>query len=431
MDENLVLKVVDLSKRYRLGVVGSKTIKEDIKHFINRIFSKNKLTEKEGEINDRSILASNSNYVWSLKDINFEVLKGDVVGIIGRNGAGKSTLLKILSRITAPTDGEIKIKGKIASLLEVGTGFHPELTGRENIYLNGSILGMSKKEINSKIDQIIDFAEIQRYIDTPVKRYSSGMYVRLAFSIAAHLEPDILILDEVLAVGDASFQKKCINKMAEISQNEGRTILFVSHIMASIQSLCNKVILLEKGSVKFIGDVNEGIAKYLEMNQDIKDHEQIEFSNQRKGNQKIIFSNFHLESVEGKKIDKILTGQDLVFVFQLKKNVDMQIDKIDIGFSIHDQYDQGIANLYSSYQNVLFSSTEDFTTVKCVLPEISFSPGNLVFRGRIEVDGEESDFYQGKLGEILIEMGDFYNTGIIGQTNWGKYLIKGQWSKQI
>ena len=429
MSNKLVLKVVNLSKRYHLGVVGGKTMKADIKRFYRKFFNSKNINLDEGEENDRTIASSSSNYVWSLRDVNFEVQKGDVVGIIGRNGAGKSTLLKILSRITAPTSGEVRVNGKIASLLEVGTGFHPELTGRENIYLNGSILGMSKAEINQKIDAIIDFAEIQRYIDTPVKRYSSGMYVRLAFSIAAHLEPDILILDEVLAVGDSSFQKKCIDKMAEISQNEGRTILFVSHMMASIQSLCNKVILLEKGSVKFIGDVDEGIAKYLEMNQDIKDHEQIEFSNQRKGNQKIIFSDFYFESKEGKKIDKILTGQDLILVFILKKNSTENINDIDLGFSIHDNYDQGLANLYSSYQNVFFTSNENYMTIKFVLPTISFSPGNIGIRGRILVSGEESDFYLHKLGEILIEMGDFYNTGVIGQSNWGKYLIKGQWLK--
>lgn len=429
MSNKSVLKVVDLSKRYHLGVVGGKTMKADVKRFYRKFFNSTENYIDEGEVNDRTISASSSNYVWSLKDVNFEIQKGDVVGIIGRNGAGKSTLLKILSRITAPTFGEVRINGKIASLLEVGTGFHPELTGRENIYLNGSILGMTKVEINQKIEAIIDFAEIQRYIDTPVKRYSSGMYVRLAFSIAAHLEPDILILDEVLAVGDASFQKKCIDKMAEISQNEGRTILFVSHIMASIQSLCNKIIVLDNGCVKFIGNVEEGIAKYLEINENFTNDIEIENSKSRIGNQKIIFSNFHVESSDGKKIDKILTGQDLVLVFQLKKNVENQIDQIDLGFSLHDQYDQGIANLYSSYQNVLFSSTESFITVKCILPEISFTPGNVIFRGRILVDGEESDSYQGKLGEIMIEMGDFYQTGIIGQSNWGKQLIKGRWSK--
>ncbi len=429
MSNKSVLKVVDLSKRYHLGVVGGKTMKADVKRFFRKFFNSKENYVDEGEVNDRTISASSSNYVWSLKDVNFEIQKGDVVGIIGRNGAGKSTLLKILSRITAPTSGEVRISGKIASLLEVGTGFHPELTGRENIYLNGSILGMTKVEINQKIDAIIDFAEIQRYIDTPVKRYSSGMYVRLAFSIAAHLEPDILILDEVLAVGDASFQKKCIDKMAEISQNEGRTILFVSHIMASIQSLCNKIIVLDKGSVKFIGNVEEGIAKYLEINENFTNEIEIENSKSRTGNQKIIFSDFYFESKEGRKIDKILTGQDLTLVFKLKKNSTDNINDIDLGFSIHDNYDQGLANLYSSYQNVFFTTNEKYMTVKFVLPTLSFSPGNIGIRGRILVSGEESDFYMHKLGEILIEMGDFYNTGVIGQSNWGKYLIKGQWLK--
>ncbi|MBC7748017.1 MAG: ATP-binding cassette domain-containing protein, partial [Methylotenera sp.] len=217
---------------------------------------------KIGETNDRSTKGQ-SDIVWSLQDINFEVNQGEAVGIIGKNGAGKSTLLKLLSRVTSPTTGEIKIKGRIASLLEVGTGFHPELSGRENIYLNGAILGMRKKEITRKLDEIIDFSGVERYIDTPVKRYSSGMYVRLAFAVAAHLESEILIVDEVLAVGDAEFQKKCLGKMGDISKGEGRTVLFVSHNMAAVKSLCSKGIVLQNGQIAFNGLVDDSIDHYL------------------------------------------------------------------------------------------------------------------------------------------------------------------------
>ncbi len=220
---------------------------------------------KIGSVNDRST-AADSEYVWALKDIDFKVEQGDVVGIIGKNGAGKSTLLKLLSRVTGPTTGTIKAKGRIGSLLEVGTGFHPEMTGRENIYMNGAILGMTKQEISSKLDEIVDFSGCERYIDTPVKRYSSGMMVRLGFAVAAHLDPEILVVDEVLAVGDAEFQKKAIGKMQDVSKGEGRTVLFVSHNMASIRQLCKRGILLDKGEVTFSGRVEEAIEKYLEIN---------------------------------------------------------------------------------------------------------------------------------------------------------------------
>ncbi len=223
---------------------------------------------KIGQANDRSV-KGDSDIVYSLRDINFEIQQGEAVGIIGKNGAGKSTLLKILSRVTSPTTGKIEIKGRIASLLEVGTGFHPELTGRENIYLNGAILGMRKKEITRKLDEIIDFSGVERYIDTPVKRYSSGMYVRLAFAVAAHLESEILIVDEVLAVGDAEFQKKCLGKMGDVSKNDGRTVLFVSHNMLAIKSLCSKGLLLHNGFLEKTGDVNKVVEQYLKQNSTI------------------------------------------------------------------------------------------------------------------------------------------------------------------
>ncbi len=257
----VVLKVENISKQYRLGQLGTGTISHDLNRWFHKVRGKEDPYLKLGDVNDRSV-ADGSEYVWSLKDINFEVKQGEVLGIIGKNGAGKSTLLKILSQITTPTTGQIKVKGRIAALLEVGTGFHPDLTGRENIFLNGAILGMTKQEIKIKFDEIIDFSGVAKYIDTPVKRYSSGMMVRLGFAVAAHLEPEILIVDEVLAVGDAEFQKKCLGKMKDVS-GQGRTVLFVSHNMPSIRVLCNTCLYLEQGKIKSLGYTDDIISEYL------------------------------------------------------------------------------------------------------------------------------------------------------------------------
>jgi len=260
------IKFENISKQYRLGLVSTNTLSHDLNRWWQTsIRGKEDPYLKIGEVNDRAHKGT-SDYVWALKDINFEVQQGDVLGIIGKNGAGKSTLLKILSKVTAPTTGIIKAHGRIASLLEVGTGFHPEMTGRENIYMNGAIMGMTKAEIARKFDEIVDFSGVERYIDTPAKRYSSGMTVRLGFAIAAHLEPEILVVDEVLAVGDAEFQKKAIGKMQDVSRGEGRTVLFVSHNMAAIENLCNGSLVIENGKIIFNGGVKESIEYYLESN---------------------------------------------------------------------------------------------------------------------------------------------------------------------
>ncbi len=258
---SIAIKVENLSKAYQLGQIGTGTISRDLERWYARMRGKDDPFLKIGETNDQN-LKGTSDIVWSLRDVNFEIKEGDAVGIIGRNGAGKSTLLKILSKITSPTTGKVMGKGRIASLLEVGTGFHPELSGKENIFLNGAILGMRKKEIKRKLDEIVNFAGVERYLDTPVKRYSSGMYVRLAFSVAAHLESEILIVDEVLAVGDAEFQKKCLGKMGEVSQGEGRTVLFVSHNMDAVMNLCKSGIVLNNGKLAFSGNAAESINHY-------------------------------------------------------------------------------------------------------------------------------------------------------------------------
>ena len=252
-----------VSKQYRLGLVSTKTLSHDIRRFwITNVLHKEDPYLKIGETNDRAT-KGNSEYVWALRDIDFKVEQGDVVGIIGKNGAGKSTLLKLLSRVTGPTTGTIRAHGRIGSLLEVGTGFHGEMTGRENIFMNGAILGMSRSEIQAKLDEIIDFSGCERYIDTPVKRYSSGMTVRLGFAVAAFLEPEILVVDEVLAVGDAEFQKKAIGKMKDVSQGQGRTVLFVSHNMASVKALCTRGVMLENGMVKYMGGIKDTVDYYI------------------------------------------------------------------------------------------------------------------------------------------------------------------------
>jgi lipopolysaccharide transport system ATP-binding protein len=265
---DIAIKVEDLGKLYRLGEVGTGTISHDLNRWVAKLRGKEDPFSKIGELNDRTA-KGDSDYVWALKDVNFEVKKGEVLGIIGRNGAGKSTLLKLLSKVTQPSTGRIKVNGRIASLLEVGTGFHPEMTGRENIFLNGAIMGMTKREIKAKFDEIVDFAGVERYIDTPVKRYSSGMYVRLAFAVAAHLEPEILIVDEVLAVGDAEFQKKCLGKMKDVSVNDGRTVLFVSHNMGAVEQLCERGLVLKNGTYDFEGSASAAITHYLQANKNI------------------------------------------------------------------------------------------------------------------------------------------------------------------
>ena len=266
------IKFENISKQYRLGLVSTKTLSHDLNRWwTTNIRGKEDPYLKIGEVNDRAHKGE-SDYVWALKDIDFEVQQGDVLGIIGKNGAGKSTLLKILSKVTAPTTGTIRAAGRIASLLEVGTGFHPEMTGRENIYMNGAIMGMSKQEISRKLDEIVDFSGVERYIDTPAKRYSSGMTVRLGFAIAAHLDPEILVVDEVLAVGDAEFQKKAIGKMQDVAKGEGRTVLFVSHNMTAVKSLCRTGIILKNGCIDNVGKIDSIVSAYLKGDSSIDNH---------------------------------------------------------------------------------------------------------------------------------------------------------------
>ena len=353
----------NISKQYRLGLVSTRTLSHDLNRWWTmNVRGKDDPYLKIGDTNDRSTKGE-SDYVWALRDIDFKVEQGDVLGINGKNGAGKSTLLKILSKVTTPTTGTIKARGRIASLLEVGTGFHPEMTGRENIYMNGAIMGMTKAEISRKLDEIVDFSGVERYLDTPVKRYSSGMTVRLGFAIAAHLDPEILVVDEVLAVGDAEFQKKAIGKMQDVSKGDGRTVLFVSHNMASIQMLCTKCTLLSNGSVEKIGNTSDIISYYLRSQKGINDY-------LRSGTKAITIEDFNINR------DSLELSEDLKICLTIKANYD--IDFADISFDIKDDDYKNIAHI-SNYddsfeiKNLKKGSIRD---IECTIRNINLAPGN-------------------------------------------------------
>ena len=375
MSSDIILKVENVGKQYRLGLVGTGTISHDLNRWWNNIRGKEDPYLKIGEANDRSEKGS-SDYVWAIKDINFEVKRGEVLGIIGKNGAGKSTLLKILSRVTGPTIGQIKTKGRIASLLEVGTGFHPEMTGRENIYLNGAILGMTKAEISSKIDEIIDFSGCIRYVDTPVKRYSSGMKVRLAFAVAAHLEPDILVIDEVLAVGDAEFQKKAIGKMQDISKGEGRTVLFVSHNMAAVKSLCTRAIVLENGTTVFEGDTEEAVDFYLSKGK-VLNAIALSSRTDRTGNGKIRLTDINFLNKQNKSVNQVISGEYVKVNLTFEKNnLDIDFERFFIGINFKDDQEQIVLSYLSDEMG---SNLSDFSNKN----EITLEIPNLFIRSGI------------------------------------------------
>lgn len=421
------ISVKNLSKEYRLGTINHGTLYKDIQSWWARLSGRddpNSLVM--GQVHSSDFSHQPSSRFLALNDVSFEVKQGDVVGIIGRNGAGKSTLLKILSQITTPTSGVVKLKGRVASLLEVGTGFHPELTGRDNIFLNGAILGMSKVEIRSKFDEIVAFAEIDQFIDTPVKRYSSGMYVRLAFAVAAHLEPEILIVDEVLSVGDAQFQKKCLGKMEEVGR-EGQTVLFVSHQMAAIQRLCSSAIVLGDGRVKLIGKTKDAVDFYLG---DIEEKTNSrDLSNvQRSGTGTVKLISFSLENKNSEPVSAVTSGNPLFFVFGYKcENKSMQ-KNVSMGFSLHNTLGDRLAVFYSDYMGITFNIDSD-GVIKCRIDEFPFSEGRYYVGARVVVNGIESDWPQGFIGIVTVESGDFYGDGNLGNAGLGPFLLKGHWLK--
>jgi lipopolysaccharide transport system ATP-binding protein len=388
---NIVIKAENISKQYRLGSIGTKTLANDFKRWLYTIQGKEDPFLKIGETNDRSRKGS-SEYVWALKDINFEVNQGEVIGIIGKNGAGKSTLLKILSRVTAPTTGQITVNGRMASLLEVGTGFHPELSGRENVFLNGAIMGMTKTEIRRKFDEIVDFSGVERYIDTPVKRYSSGMYVRLAFAVAAHLEPEILIVDEVLAVGDAEFQKKCLGKMKDVS-GQGRTVLFVSHNMGAIQSLCSKSIYLKHGTIQQIGETDKIINHYLSNELKIEDELNLPT------NQHIPASvtQVKLLNSNNQKTKAYLSGETLKFAFKVECQ---NQGNYQIGIGIASVLD---VNIFSDLsQNIELSSGTFEINYQNI--QVKLAPGNYALTFNLLYNGKSIQYCEKVINFEVLEI---------------------------
>ena len=416
----VILKIENLSKQYRLGNVGSGTIGDDLKRFWCKIRGKEDPFLKIGESNDRTS-KGNSEYVWALKDINFEVKRGEVLGIIGKNGAGKSTLLKILSKVTGPTTGAIKSNGRIASLLEVGTGFHPEMTGRENIYLNGAILGMTKKEIASKINEIITFSGCERYIDTPTKRYSSGMTVRLAFAVAAHLEPDILIVDEVLAVGDVEFQKKAIGKMKSISEEGGRTVLFVSHNMAAVKNLCTSGIILENGMITFEGTSDDAINYYLE---NAYTNSLLDFNDRsdRKGNHKLRIEEIIIENNKGTKVSELTSGEAYNILFKYIRNEYVDPKQFTVVIEFKNNKDEVVTTIATDEQGTIISDVKKSGYIKIELPKLQFREGKYSisymfsekrsFNTPHKILDHIPDAYF-----MTVVRGDYWNSGILNRPN--------------
>ena len=411
---DVAIRLENVGKQYRIGRSrGSyKTLAETLTNAAALPFRRlryNSQTQAGAEI------------YWALKDVSFEIKRGEVVGVIGRNGAGKSTLLKILSRITEPSTGVGEINGRIGSLLEVGTGFHPELTGRENIYLNGAILGMRRAEISGKFAEIVDFAEIERFIDTPVKHYSSGMYLRLAFAVAAHLEPEILLVDEVLAVGDAAFQKKCLSKMQNVA-DRGLTVLFVSHNMTAVQGLCRRGIVLSQGGVVNDAAVTDAVRSYVtSFTEDAT--QPLTLRTDRKGDGRLRFTACWIENGQGVRIDKAMVGQDVRFCFAFK--AEKTLRNVHIAFNLQEQIGDAIVNCNTSDVGQDYALVPEEGVFACALKKFPLRParyvGNLVCR----VQGSLADWVQGAF-VADIAPGDFYGTGKLSEQS--KVFLAQHWT---
>lgn len=427
---DIAIRVAGLSKRYRIGAKQRKykTLRDSLTEGVLRPFrAVRSLARPNGDAtcssgSQSNISNSKFDSIWALKDVSFEVKHGEVMGIIGRNGAGKSTLLKILSRITEPTEGYADINGRVASLLEVGTGFHPELTGRENIYLNGSILGMKRTEIQSKFDEIVAFAEIERFLDTPVKHYSSGMYVRLAFAVAAHLEPEILIVDEVLAVGDLAFQKKCMGKMGNVAK-EGRTVLFVSHNMAAIEALCSRGCLLVNGKIDALGRTGEIVGRYFDS---IKKTslQDLRTRKDRTGNGRLVFTAVTLENGDGTPVEVLAPGKDTSIVLSYEGSETLKNVSLSIGFyGLHGQF---LLLCNNEMAGQPFESLPPSGQIRCMIPRLPFSPGNYNLNLYCEVNGSLADWVQEACLITVVE-GDYYGTGKTTPASHGGFLVPQSW----
>ena len=413
-----IIRVEGLSKRYRIGARHQSygTLRERIAAMVRMPLDR--LSQNGKATND---------LIWALKDVSFEVQQGETIGVIGRNGAGKSTLLKVLSRITEPTSGRAMIWGRIGSLLEVGTGFHPELTGRENIYLNGAILGMTRRDIQQRFDEIVAFAEIEKFIDTPVKRYSSGMYVRLAFAVAAHLEPEILIVDEVLSVGDAAFQKKCLGKIGEFA-NDGRTVLFVSHNMAAVSKLCLRTILLDSGRIEVQGPTNEVVDKYFGGASYIL-KTPIANRNDREGDGRIKFVDIHWETIEGENVDVLRSGGDYNLVLSYECPDGIAKDDVVVSFGIKDRLGSFLLLHRTDFSDENFSSIPPQGAFRCRIPKLPLTAGEYVVNLFVGISERPCDSIE-NAAKLIVEYGDFYRTKHPGTPALCKFLIDCKWDLQ-
>lgn len=420
------ISVQNLSKRFRIGTRESSpdSLLHSIWYSLRSPF-RNYTALKKLTRFDRD----DETTFWALKDINFEVKQGEVLGIIGHNGAGKSTLLKILSRITEPTSGEVQLTGRVSSLLEVGTGFHPDLTGRENVFMNGTILGMTKKEIDRKFDEIVDFSGVAQYIDTPVKFYSSGMKVRLGFAVAAHLEPEILIVDEVLSVGDIGFQRKCMGKMNEVADS-GRTVLFVSHNMAAVENLCTTGLLLDHGKTFFTGPVRDAVRQYISLFRPQTADGFLNGQVRRSGNGIAQLTSFWLEDKDRRQADLVKTGESVYLNFKIQAKKSLQ--QVDIGFSVHrEEDDQMLFLLYSSYTGKLLTLEEGESDIHCHISSLSLPEGKFLVKAQLMQQGEVLDCPLAGVGYMEIVEGDFYGTGQKSNKLTREqplFLVNGKWN---
>lgn len=412
---DVAIRAQGLSKAYTISHQASghhqyRTLREDLVSLAKAPFN-------------RGNSASHKEIVWALKDISFEVKRGEVLGIIGRNGAGKSTLLKILSRITLPTEGHADVYGRVGSLLEVGTGFHPELTGRENVFLSGAVLGMSRAEVRRKFDKIVAFAEIEKFLDTPVKRYSSGMYMRLAFAVAAHLDPEILLVDEVLAVGDAAFQKKCLGKMSEVA-SEGRTVLFVSHNMGAIQNMCARVLMLDQGSLMANLPTQEGIQEYLRSLETLANRT-LSSRNDHRGDQRVRYVDIWLEDIDGRRIDQAIAGQPLDICARYQG----EIEHLNASFAltVYTIHDIKVFHCNTQY---LSSTARDLPTtgvVVCQLPKVVLVPGQYHINLSLRYDGDMLADWVERAMTFDVISGDFFGTGKLPSSTSGNVLVEHDW----
>ena len=419
---DVAIRVEAISKQYRIGKNRSRyrTLRDTITNSVAPLRRVTKLIAREAktpaELDDQII---------ALKDVSFQVEAGEVVGVIGRNGAGKSTILKILSRITEPTSGAAQIHGRVGSLLEVGTGFHPELSGRENVYLNGAILGMKATEIKNKFDEIVAFAEVERFIDTPVKHYSSGMYMRLAFAVAAHLEPDIMLVDEVLAVGDAAFQQRCLGKMGDVAR-AGRTVLFVSHNMAAVLSLCPRSILFDGGRLIADGASQDVVDRYMQSTGTASKRTLAE-RRDRKGNQALRFLSVELREPGGNAISRAYSGQDIIVALKYTSDNCVPLHNVHVAIGVHGKFDERLFHLSTTVKGFEFSRIPAAGVILCKIPCLPLQPGRYSFNLFSKVGSEVADWLQ-NAGIIEVEAGPYFDSGRLPPRDQGPFIVQHSWS---